>query len=325
MENSTKLRLIYLYQYLVNCSDKDHPVSTPEIIRYLKAEYDIDVNRITVGNDCQMMEKAGIPIRVIRSRQNRYYYDGRLFSVPELKILIDAVASSKVITDEKSRNLISKLTALTSEENAGKLNRHLTVEGRVKSENEQIFRILDIVNDAIDSKKKISFKYTEFNGKKRKVIKHDGEVYIVSPYSLVWDGDYYYLIGYCDNRKHTRNFRLDRIYKEPVLLKDDAQDKSKDFDVSIYSKRVFRMFDTDEPVIVELLCENTAMNAVVDKFGREVYTEVHDEDHFIVKVKVCSSRTFYGWLFGFAGMIKILSPESVADEFKKMAKMVINQ
>ena len=220
MENGTKLRLLYIYQYLLRHSDAEHPVSTPELLKYLKDEYNMDVHRTTLPGDIAMMEEAGIHFEIIKSRQNKYYYDDRPFDVPELKLLIDAVSSSKFITEKKSKELIKKLVSLTSDYNAEKLRRHITVEGRIKSENEKAFYILDRINEAIDKNCKVSFQYADYNNRKYKELRHDGEYYVVNPYALVWDGDYYYMIGYCDNREHMRHFRLDRIYRIPNVLED---------------------------------------------------------------------------------------------------------
>ena len=184
MENGTKLRLLYIYQHLLRYSDAEHPVSTPELLKFLKDEYDMEVNRTTLPGDFAMMEKAGLHFEIIKSRQNKYYFDGRLFDVAELKVLIDAISSSKFITEKKSKDLIQKLTTLTSEYNAEKLRRHVTVEGRIKSENEKAYYILDAVNDAIDKNCKLRFQYTEYSNHKRKVMKNGGEYYIVSPYAL---------------------------------------------------------------------------------------------------------------------------------------------
>jgi len=175
MENGNKLRLLYIYQHLFRYSDAEHPVTTPELLRYLKEEHGMDVNRTTLPGDFAMMEKAGLHFEVVRSRQNKYYFDGRLFDVPELKVLIDAIASSKFIPEKKSKELIRKLTTLTSEYNAERLRRHVTVEGRVKSENERAYYILDAVNTAIDKNCKIRFQYTEYGNRRRKVLKNNGE------------------------------------------------------------------------------------------------------------------------------------------------------
>ena len=286
----------------------------------------MDVNRTTLPGDFAMMEKAGLHFEIIKSRQNKYYFDGRLFDVAELKLLIDAISSSKFITEKKSKDLIRKLTTLTSEYNAEKLRRHVTVEGRIKSENEKAYYILDAVNDAIDKGCKIRFQYTEYSNRKRKAMKNNGEYYIVSPYALVWDGDYYYMIGWCDNREHMRNFRLDRVYKTPMILEDEAAvPEPKDFNLAEYSQKVFRMFGNDDETEVELLCEIGMMNGIVDQFGTKVKTEEVDDEHFRATVTVCPSPTFYRWVFGWNGGMKILGPQNVIDEYKAMAKRVLEE
>lgn len=131
MENKTKYRIVYLYQLLVENSDESHPLSTVEIIDLLKTKYDIDVNRNTLGKDLEVMKQGGLPIEIIHSTQNKYYYDGQLFDLAELKVLIDAVLSSKFITEKKSQELIKRLLALTSEQNADQLRRHIDVSDRV--------------------------------------------------------------------------------------------------------------------------------------------------------------------------------------------------
>lgn len=319
MENQTKLRLFYLYQHLIRNSDTDHPISTTELIRYMKEEHGIDVNRTTIADDFLIMDKAGIHCEVIKSRQNLYYYDDRLFDVAELKSLIDAVASSRFITEKRSKDLIEKLTTLTSEYNTANLKRHVTVEGRVKSENKNTYIIIDAINEAIDKGFKIRFQYTDYSIHKRKVLKDGGTYYTVSPYDLVWNGDYYYMTGFCDNRNHTRTFRIDRIYKEVEKLEDvPAVPKPANYDAAAYSKEVFRMFDTDETVQVDLLCDASLMKYVVDHFGTGVNTEVIDKDHFAAHVTVCPSPTFYRWVFGWGGKMKIAAPESIREKYKTM-------
>lgn len=319
MENGTKLRLLYIYQYLLRHSDAEHPVSTPELLKYLKDEYGLDVHRTTLPNDFAMMEEAGIHFEIIKSRQNKYYYDDRPFDVSELKLLIDAVSSSKFITEKKSKELIRKLVSLTSDYNAEKLRRHITVDGRIKSENEKAFYILDRVNEAIDRNCKVSFQYADYNNRKYKELRHDGEYYVVSPYALVWDGDYYYMIGYCDNREHMRHFRLDRIYRIPNVLEgQEAVPEPKGFKLGDYMKKMFRMYGGDETVTVELQCETFIMNAIVDHFGTKVRTEEIDDNHFKATVTINPSPTFYRWVFGWNGAMKILGPESVRQEYKDM-------
>lgn len=193
------------------------------------------------------------------------------------------------------------------------------MENRVKSENEKAYYILDAVNGAIDKCCKIRFQYTEYNNRKRKTIRNNGEYYNVSPYALVWDGDYYYMIGWCDNRGHMRNFRLGRIYKTPLVLDgEEAFPAPLDFNLAEYSKKVFRMFGSDEETEVELLCETGMMNGIVDQFGTKVKSEEIDDHRFLATVTVCPSPTFYRWVFGWNGGIKIIGPGKIKEEYKKM-------
>ena len=325
MENGNKLRLLYIFQHLFRYSDAEHPVTTPELLHFLREEHGMDVNRTTLPGDFAMMEKVGLHFKVVRSRQNKYYFDGRLFDIPELKILIDAISSSKFISEKKSRELIRKLTTLTSEYTAERLRRHVTVEGRVKSDNEKAYCILDVINTAIEKNCKIRFQYTEYGNRRRKVLKNEGEYYIVSPFALVWDGDYYYMIGYCDNREHMRNFRVDRIYRTPMILDEEAIPVPKGFNLAEYSRQVFRMFGSDDTAEVELLCSTGMMNGIVDQFGTNVKTEEIDEDHFKVTVTVCPSPTFYRWVFGWNGGIKILGPEYIKKEYREMLARALDE
>ncbi len=323
METGTKLRILYLYQHLLRYSDAEHPISTAQLIEDLKKQYDIDVNRNTLANDLAMLHKSGFNIEVIHSQSNSYYIDTQTFDLAELKILIDAVSSSKFITQKKSRELIEKLLSLTSEHSAAQLRRHIYVEGRVKSDNEKGYYIVDVINEAIDSRRKIRFQYADYSTKKRKILRHGGEPYTVSPYALIWDGDYYYVVGFSEKRGIVQSFRLDRFFKTPELLSEEIIPAPKNFDINAYAQSVFRMYDTDKPVDVELLCSNNLMNAIIDRFGKSIPVHEVDEQQFKVSVRVCTSPTFYRWVFGWSGAMKILGPPNVVEEYKTMARIAL--
>lgn len=323
MDSTTKLRILYLYQYLLKHSDAEHPISTAQLIADLKKEYDIDVNRNTLANDLAMLNKSGFNIEVVRSQSNSYYIDTGVFDLAELKVLIDAVSSSKFITEKKSKELIEKLLTLTTENYAAQLRRHVYVEGRVKSDNEKGYYIVDAINKAIDDGVKIRFQYADNGIKKRKVLRHDGEYYVVSPYALIWDGDYYYVVGFSEKRGIVQSFRLDRFYRTPEVLQDAAVSAPAGFSLDSYAKSVFRMYDTDHPVEVELLCTNRLAGAIIDRFGKNVDMVEVDINQFTVKVTVCASPTFYRWVFGWNGEMKILSPDNVLVEYQDMARKAL--
>ena len=240
-----------------------------------------------------------------------------------MKLLIDAVQSSKFISVGKSQVLISKLMALTSEANAAKLKRNLYVTGRVKSDNEKSYYIVEAINDAINEGKRISFYYTDYNTQKERVLKNDGLPYVISPYALIWDGDFYYVLGLNHSRNQINTFRVDRISRQPEILDEAATSAPDSLNLANYSREVFRMYDMEEPVEVSLLCENSLMKHLIDHFGLDVETETVDDNHFRARVLVCTSPTFYRWVFGWCGRMKIESPAFVLDEYQRMARAAL--
>lgn len=322
-ENDTRLRILYLYQILLSQSDEDHPLTTKQIMEQMESLHGIRMHRTTVPNDIALLKAAGFEIMAERKQAWNYYLSDRTFSIPELKLLIDTVQASKFITEKKSKNLIDKLISLTSETNADKLIRSVHVNGKVKSENEKGYYIIDAINDAMNTGKKISFKYFDYSGSKRQVLKNDGKPYTVSPYDLICDGDFYYMTGFCDDRDEVRVFRVDRIVSQPTVLVEELVPAPKDYDVQHYTQEVFRMYASDETVTVKLLCENSVMKAIVDHFGKNAKTRVVDKEHFRAEVKVCVGPTFYRWVFGWRGKIKILGPDNIKEDYKSMLQEAI--
>ncbi len=323
--NGTKLRILYLYQHLVRHTDAEHTLSTAELMKILEEEYAVKVSRNTISDDLAMLHNCGLNIEHYESTQNKYYFDGQTFDLAELKVLVDAISASKFITQHKCDELIAKLLTLTTAENAQKLRRHIYVEDRVKPDNQNSYYIVDAINEAIDTKRKIAFCYTDFDINKRRCLANNGEPYTVSPYTLIWDGDYYYMRGFCDERQEMRNFRIDRIYEQPKVLNQIAVMAPDGYTPAEYSRHVFRMFDTDEPVDVELLCHTSVMKYLIDNFGTDFRTEAVDDEHFKATVNVCTSTTFYRWVFGFSGKIRILGPQEVVSEYRDMLRKALDE
>ena len=325
MENGTKHRILYLYQHLLQHTDAEHPLSTAELMKILKEQYAIKVSRNTISDDLAMLHNCGLHIEHDESTQNKYYYDGHLYDLAELKILVDAISSSKFITQRKSDELITKLLTLTSVANAAKLRRHIYVSGRAKSENEQGYYIVDAIHEAIDTCRKIRLIYADYDVNKECYATNGGSPYTVSPYTLEWDGDYYYLRGFCDERQAVRTFRIDRIAEQPKILNQIAVSLPEDYSPAQYSKCVFRMFDTDQPEEVQLLCHVSTMKHIIDHFGMDVETEPIDEEHFRADILVCTSSTFYRWIFGFNGKMRILGPELVKTAYQEMLRKALEE
>lgn len=325
MENDHQLRILYLYQILLCYSDADHPLSTQELMNLMESQHHISVHRTTISKYIEQLNTSGFEVMEIRSREKKYYLDDRLFELPEIKLLIDAVQASKLITPHKSRQLISKLMQLTSKPNAEKLKRNLYVTGRVKSDNEKSYYIVEAINDAINMGRRISFYYTDYNARKERVLKNDGKPYILSPYALIWDGDFYYVLGLNHARNQLNTFRVDRISRQPEILAEQAAPAPDNLNLADYSREVFRMYATEDPVEVSLLCDNSLMKHIIDQFGMDVETEVVDANHFRAKVKVCASPTFYRWVFGWCGQMKIESPAAVREEYHCLVKAALKE
>lgn len=180
-----------------------------------------------------------------------------------------------------------------------------------------IYYIIDAINDAINAGKQISFQYYDYTGLKKKVLKNKGEVYKLSPYKLLWCGDYYYVLGYSEKKSKVINFRVDRIASKPEILDKDIIPMPDDFDIENYTKEVFFMF-SGEKVFVDLRCDNSLMKTMVDRFGEDVTTLAYDMTSFRVQTEVSASPTFFGWVFGFNGKVQILAPESLKEQYKQM-------
>lgn len=321
-KTTTKSRILFLMQYLYENTDDEHAISTNDLISVL-SENGFSANRKTVRNDVQMICKAGYEILVDKDgKSNSYHYGGRTFEMPELKMLIDAVSSSRFISAEKSDVLIKKLTSLASRYEAKDLTAKIFTADRIKADNGKIFLITDLVSRAIERRKKVSFQYYDYLPTKEKVLRNDGEVYTLSPYALIWSDDRYYLVGYSDKRKTLTPFRVDRMAVPKIL--DEGAVENTEFNPADFTNKVIQMYPGEEQTVT-LRCQNDTMRSVIDKFGEEIRVDVLDEQHFLAEVRVQVGQTFFGWAFTFAGEIDILEPDNVREDYLAMARKVIAQ
>ena len=323
MDTDAKLRPIYLIKILKERTDEDHYLTTNQLCSILKNEYGIETHRTTIKSDMEMLQQAGIGIQAVRSTQNQYNYIDREFDIAELKLLIDAVQSAKFMTKTKSDQLVTKLTALAGVNKARELKRNLAVDGRYKMENEQILLIVDAINEAINQRKKIRFQMIEYNVKKEQVLHRGGELYTFSPYSLVWDGDNYYVVGYSDKYDSIGSHRVDRIYQRPEILNEAVVPTPLGFDINRYINTMFRMYNAPRKE-VELVCDNGVMDAIIDKFGPDVETYACDQHNFRVIAEIAIGTVFFNWIFGFGGLVKIKAPEDVKELYKKQVLKAVD-
>lgn len=315
-----KRRLLLVQKLLYENTDEQHPLTTFEILDYLESQ-GIVTNRKTLKGDIDLMVDCGMDIITVQSKPNRYFWGARKFEQAELKLLIDAVSSSRFITQKKSQTLAKKIISLTSEHGQKELKRNIYATNRIKSNNESFLYIIDTVNDAISSKKKIAFQYIDYTPEKKKVLRNDGELYTLSPYALFWNDDFYYVVGYSEKHDNISSFRADRICHVQLLV-EKAVKRPKNFSLDRYSRQIFEMYD-GETVRVTLECKNHLMKYVIDRFGERVKTEIATDETFFAYPEVALSPNFYSWLFKFAGEIKLISPELARKEYIEKALAVI--
>ena len=316
MQSRGNIRAIETLRYLYQQTDESHPATVTDITAYLK-EQGIQAVRQTVYADLNALIAAGFDIVVVKSTQNQYFIGSRLFEYPELKMLTDAVASSKVISADKTNELIQKLCRLTSESEAEKLQRLAAISSRIKPHNEKVYYIIYGIQNAILESHQIQFQYYEYTPNKERILKHNGYFYKMDPYALEWKNDHYYLIGYSHKHHGMAHFRVDRLAGVEIL--ESTYVPHPDFDVADYTNKMIDMFATSRTVLVELLCENQFMKTIVDYYGEAIPTHPYDNDHFVAQIEVNPSGTFYGWVFKFMGSIKMISPKECVEEMTQIA------
>lgn len=324
----SKGRVLFLRKYLEEHTDDDHFITTEELIKlYEKNGY--KAQRQTIADDVAVLVSSGFEVIVNqvarnKTKTNAYHIGARLFELPELKLLIDAVSSSRFITAEKSELLISKLSQLTNEENRKDLVARIYTGDRLKTTNPNVLVNIDTIYTAIRDRKKITFHYWDYAPDKKKVLKHDGQDYIASPYVLIWNDDRYYVPCYSDKHQDTVKFRVDRMCDIQIL--DEEANIDPEFNAAEYSKKVIKMYDDNLPErTVTLRCLNDHMRNVLDRFGEDIKTTIVDEKSFRTKVSVVPSSTFFGWILQYKGGILIEKPLAVKKSYEDMLKRIVEK
>lgn len=312
-----KLKLIYIIKYLMENTDENHKVTMADILRYLEG-YEISAERKSIYADIEAIRDLGIDVVGEKIGRDFYYYVvSRDFEVAELKLLVDAIQSSKFITEKKSSELIKKLQGLVSVHEAKQLQRQLYVSGGTKAINESIYYNIDAIHNAIGGNHKIQFQYFQWNVKKEMELRKNGEFYEVSPWALLWEDENYYLIAFDSVHREIRHYRVDKMLKiSSVNETREGKEYFEKFNLAEYSKKNFGMFAGEEEM-VKLEVHNRLIGVIFDRFGTDVMIIPANEEHFRVNVKVSVSSQFFGWLFGLGSDVKILAPENVVNRMKE--------
>lgn len=318
-----KQKILYILDYLRHHTDENHCVSTAQILDHLAAN-GIKAERKSIYSDIETLCDYGFDIVHGNGPGNGYRLISREFELPEVKLLVDLVQSSKFITTKKSRELIGKLERFVSDNDAHTLQRQVIVTDRNKTANEKIYYNVDVIYSAIADNVRIRFHYFDWDTQKQMRLRKNGTFYRVSPWLLTWDDENYYLVAFDSEAGLMKHYRVDKMLDIELTGEDrDGRDAYEQIDVAAYSRKTFGMFAGEEKTI-QLLCDNSMPGVIIDRFGNGVSLRPYDEDHVLARADVAVSPQFFGWLAGLSGRVRIFSPASVADDYRDYLRNLLD-
>ena len=320
--DNQKLKILYILDYLQKNSHEDRLVTAQELIRMLDRQYGIRCDRKTVYSDIAALQDYGTDIVSVPGKNGGYYIASRIFELPELKLLIDAVQSSKYLTQKKSRELIEKLCMLCNEQDASLIKRSVLVSGRVKSMNETIYYSVDAIQEAIGQNKQITFRYFDWGLDRRRVYRE--KEYCASPYGLCQDNENCYLLAHSDRHGIT-SYRVDRM--SDITITDTQRTPCPELTgkaLTEHANRLFQMYSGDA-VNVKMRFHRSLLNVVIDRFGKDIMLIPDGDEHFNFTVSVAVSPMFLSWVMGFGNKAQILYPQSVVTQCKDLCHQIMTQ
>ena len=320
--DNQKLKIFHILDYLQRNSHQDHPVRASELIQMLDSQHNISCDRKTVYSDIAALQDYGVDIVSIPGKNGGYYIASRNFELPELKLLIDAVQSSRILTEKKSRELIEKLCNQCSVHDARLMRRDVLVSGRVKNMNETIYYNVDTIQEAIGQNRQITFRYFDWdlNGQRR----YRERGYTASPYGLCQDNENCYLLAHSP-RHGVTSYRVDRM--QEIRLTEDTRIPCPELtgkNLVEHANRLFQMYSGDSTT-VKLRFHRSLTNVVIDRFGRDTMLIPDGEEHFVFTVNVAVSPMFLSWVIGFGSKAKILHPQSVVESCRALCREAMEQ
>ena len=314
--SNQKTKLLHLARMLLRQTDEDHPLTVPQIIEGL-ARQDVKAERKSIYDDLDALRLFGLDVQSRKGKSPGWFIGGRDFELPEVKLLMDAVQSSRFITQKKSDALLRKLEGLASVHQAGQLQRQVYVAGRIKVMNESIYYNVDKLHTAIAGQKAITFKYFDYDIARNKVFRQEGKRYVVSPYGLIWNSENYYLVAFNHTHQELRHYRVDKMTEIVVTgLDREGREQYPDFQLAEYGQKHFGMYSGQE-MKVTLRGRRDKASLVWDRFGQDVILVPDGEEHFTVTLPVVMSPQFFGWLLGLDGSVTLIGPRQAVCAYRR--------
>lgn len=321
--SNQKIKLLYLFEMLFKNTDTNQGLTMSQILERLE-ERGISVERKSIYRDIDTLKDFGLDIRTYQRSPVQYALANRPFTIHELMLIIDAVQSSRFLSENKSKQLVRKITQLASSYEQIKLKKEIHVHGRVKSQNQSDFHNVDIIQEAISTKKKLRFYYFQYDVHKNKVIQHNGEAYRETPLYLVYSDGCYYLVAFSEKHDNTTIYRVDRM--DRLMILDEPAKRNKitaNYDVAKLGECAFGMYQGTR-VSATLLVKSSVMSAVIDRFGKDMSSLALDNETARVYVSIMDSPVFFGWLTGFGNQIQIENPASLVNEYKEYLTTILS-
>ncbi len=318
-----RVKALYLMKILLEMTDENHILSMGDIIAELD-KYQVSAERKSIYENMEDLRQFGLDIVNVKGKNGGYYIGSRDFELPELKLLVDAVQSSKFITEKKSLELIKKIENLGSRYEAQQLQRQVFVANRIKAMNESIYYNVDSLHAAMAKNVAISFQYWRWNIHKEPELTHNGKRYCVSPWGLSWDDENYYLVGYDHDAGKMKHFRVDKM--KNITMTEEAREGKEHYsqiDMAKYSKQVFGMF-SGEPESVKIRFTHNLVGVIIDRFGKNSIIQKVSNEYAEVRVDVVLSQPFYGWLFGLGNQVRLMEPAHGVEEMRRMAQEILS-
>lgn len=320
---TNKTRILYLLRFLKEQSDEGKAVTNSDIRQFFLSNGE-KVTLPTIRDDIASLREAGydISVREMNGVATYYKFLDREWTLPELQILIDAVSSGQFISAEKSRQIIQKLREMAGPTEREQLEPDILVSDHVKAPNEQILYIVQAIKEAMQKDEQISFQHYEYNEHKERIPKHDGYVYNVSPYAMVWKKDRYYLVGWSEKHGGVAHFRIDRMGM-PKIIRKPRVPEPDDLCLEDRTDKIFSMFDGQKETVT-LRCKSHLVGQVIDQFGTDIEISKPGDDMLEITTIVHLSPTFYGWLFQYVGEMMVAAPEYVKREYAECLQIALN-
>lgn len=322
-----KGKILLIRRMFLERTDPEHKITLEDISNML-SQNGISVERKTLYNDIDELIRQGMDIGKGKEGKNFYYcLLNRDFEFAEIKLLVDSVLSARFISEKKSRELIKKLSGLVSIYEAKNIRKRSVLSNKTKTMSENVFICIDNIQEAIIQNKQIEFSYWQWSvhkDKKEKITRHNDKRYVVSPYSLIWDNENYYLLAYDDESEKMKHYRVDKMKGVEILQEDCIGSKLYEkIDINDYKTGHFSMFG-GEKTRIELLCHKLMAGVIIDRFGKDVATMEVDSEHFKAYVDVYLSAQFLGWIISLGSGVELIGPDRARNKLKELIADVNN-